>query len=137
MATYATAEQLVAYCAVSGVVIAESDDEREALILRAEEDVDRILGPYLRDPVTGRKLIPNLLTAAQRDALARATCAAAEFRAAQGEDTLVGDDDGTTSVPELGLAAVATLPRPPGPKCLEALADYGLVIRSGCAAPAA
>ncbi len=58
--------------------------------------MDRIAGRW---PVysSGSKFDP-ILTAPQRDALKRATCAAAEYRLVAGEGELIGVDDGIASV---------------------------------------
>jgi hypothetical protein len=128
VATYATVADLRAYVLDSGVLVAHDDPSAERVLQRAERDVDRLLGPY---PVltTGRKRDPVLLTAPQQQALARATCAAAEFRIAMGEDELVGVEDG------IAAAGPVTFSKNPitrvAPKALEELAGSGLVTYSG------
>jgi hypothetical protein len=78
----------------------------------------------------GRKFDPPALTAPQRDALTRATCAAAEYRLVTGEGELIGAEDGIASV-----AGVVTFSRNPvprvAPKLLEELAGAGLFLASG------
>lgn len=129
--TYATADELAEYLASNEEVWnAPEGDDAEALIERAELDVDRALGPLDRDPITGLKLDPATLTTPQRAALARATCAAAEFRLTQGEEDLVGADDGISSVGSLSFRD-GLRPRPPGLKALEELSGFGFEIRSG------
>ena len=90
-ATYATSADLAAYVADNAEVSAPS--AADALLERAERDVDRVVGPW---PVfsNGRKFDPPALTAPQRAALSRATCAAAEFRLTIGESELVGGAGG-------------------------------------------
>lgn len=73
MATYATQTDMEAY--VEGWV---TDDATalERILLRAERDVDRVLGPLRSREDTGLKLDPATdLTEEQRRALARAVCA--------------------------------------------------------------
>lgn len=131
MPTYAGAELLRAYCAASGVVLPATAAELDALIERAERDIDRLLGPYPIDPLTGLKLDPLEVTPAQAGALARATCAAAEYRVAVGEDAWIEARDGLTAVGGLSFD-LRPLPRV-APKALEELSGHALLLRSGCA----
>jgi hypothetical protein len=106
--------------------------EAEAVILAAEDDVDRFLDFYLdRDPTTGRKLDPAKLTDAQVGALARATASQTAFRLEAGEDELVGSD----ALSAAGGVTFGPTPRPPSPAALEALSGYGFAWRSGTVAP--
>lgn len=75
MPTYATAETVTRD--VPGLVI---DDAAafNALIERAERDVDRLLGPRVVIAATGRKLDPSLLAAWERAALERTVAAQVE-----------------------------------------------------------
>lgn len=126
MPTYATAADLAAYVEPNPDVTTPEGDEADALLERAERDVDRALGPYPPDSDTGLKLDPTLLTDAQVAALVRATCAAAEFRLQVGEGALVGDDD--------YISAELTILRRAGrsaPKLIEELAGTGLLNFSG------
>jgi len=133
MPTYASAELLRAYAAPSGVLLPADDAELEALLERAERDVDRLLGPYAVDPLTGLKLDPLELAPAQAGAVARATCAAAEYRSAIGEDGWIEARDGLTAVGGLSFD-LRPLVRA-SPKALEELAGHSLLLRSGCALP--
>jgi hypothetical protein len=116
--SYASAEELDLYLAASGVV---NDMEVEALLKRAEHDVDRAVGPRPVDPTTGLKFDPADLTDAQAGALSRATLAAAEFRIEVTERDLIGSEDYVPSelriVREGGRVS---------PKMIEALEDSGL-----------
>jgi hypothetical protein len=132
MATYATEEDLAAYVQDSEEVIAPEGDAAERLLLRGENDVDRLLAPIERDETTGRKLDPDALTAGQQAALSRAVCAACEWRLMIGEDELIGDEGGIQSAAGITFKPVE---RPPAPKTLEELSGYGLPIRSGTVAP--
>jgi hypothetical protein len=134
MPTYTDAEAVAAYLALSDAALALPEDEAlaDALIERAEDDVDRILDPALvRDDETGRKLDPDNLTDAQAAALSRAVAAQVEYRLTVGEDELVGDDS------LRGVAGLTFQPatRPPGPKAVEELSAYGFPWRSGTVLP--
>lgn len=86
MATYATVADFEAH--IEGWVTTDSA-ALERVLVRAERDVDRVLGPLPRDPDTGLKLIPaDDLTPAQRAALARAVSTQAYHRLTElGEGT--------------------------------------------------
>ena len=129
MALYATAADLTAYLLDNAEVTAPTEPAAiERLLKRAERQVDLVLGPYTLDAVTGLKLTPSWLTPAQRLALSRATCAAAEHELAVGSEVMVGTEDylppGLTVLRSAGRQA---------PKVAEELAGHGLVTRSGCA----
>jgi hypothetical protein len=128
--TYATAAELRSYCAASGVAVPGEDADANELLERAERDLDRLLSASYVPNATGRKVDPSTLTIAARAALSRATCAAAEWRLAQEEEELVGATDGVVGVAGLTFAP-GPLPRPPGPKVAEELANSGLRVRSG------
>ena len=131
---YATVDDLRAYSAdLPRDLFNPGDDQVERALERAERDVDRAAGPW---PVfsNGRKFDPPSLTAPQRAALTRATCAAAEFRLIQTEELLVGSDDGISGVPGGVTFANRPLPRI-GPKLIEELAGSGLFLYSGTLAP--
>lgn len=131
---YATIEDLTAYLREDGIPTARipDDEAAERLLARAEREVDRAIGgpPH---PTRRRRLEPSLLTAAQAEALARATCAQASFLLEQRPRTLIGADDGLTSIGELAFSA-RPLPRL-GARVLEELAGFGLLARSGTVAP--
>jgi hypothetical protein len=134
MPTYATTEQVGEYLLLGDAGLELPDDEAaaEALVERAEDDIDRVLSAQLeRDETSGRKLDPGDLTDAQAAALTRATAAQAEFRLAL-EIELIGDDTTTRA----GDVSFGPTPRPPGPRCVEELSGYGFAWRSGTVAPA-
>lgn len=127
MAAYATAADLEAYLAGS---TAESERPLgpariERLLEDAQRDVDRAIGG-VADPVTGLRVDVASLTAAQRGALARATCAAAEHRIEIADEIPGGTEFGPPGVPLLWRGS-----RPPGPRVFEELAGFALVRRSG------
>lgn len=133
MATYASAELLAEYVAGNALVRLPEGEDVERLLERAERDVDRVLGPYPPDPATGLKFDPGELTTAQRGALARATCAAAEFVLAQGPELLTGADDGVAAA---GSVSYSLRPAPrQAPRLLEELAGHGLIARTLTALP--
>jgi hypothetical protein len=105
----------------------------ERLIESAEADIDRVLAfDLIRDPVTGRKLIPGSLLPAQVAALSRAVCAQVAFRLEVGEDALTGAD---ADVETAGNVRLGPSPRPPSPAAVEALSGFGFPWRSGTVAP--
>lgn len=124
MGVYATAEQLDAYVVDNQDVDAPAGAEAERLLDRAQRDVDRVVGPW---PIlsTGLKFDPGTLPVTAREALARATCAAAEYRVEVGEDQLVGGDE---YLPDM-LRPLRTAGRA-GPKVLEELVGHGLILTS-------
>jgi hypothetical protein len=132
VSTYATPAEVRAYVSVeTAVLLPKADADLEAMIETAELDVDRQLSARIeRDPITGRKLTLADLSAVQVVALSRATAAAVEWRALQGEDDLAEADDGVT---EAGGLRTGPMPRPPGPKMIEELAGFGFAWRSGLA----
>ena len=130
MATYATAAELKTYAPSLENL---ADEPAEALLDRAERDVDRAIGGPTH-PDRRRRLDPEELTDPQQEALSRAACAAAEFRAAQGEAKLIGADDGVTEAGSVTIAPRASLPRV-GPKLREELAGFALTMRSGTVTP--
>jgi hypothetical protein len=133
MATYASEKDLAAYVADNPEVQPPGEPEAlERLLERAERAVDGVLGPYTPDPETGLKLDLSSLTNAQKAALSRATCAAAEYELVVGPEVLAGGDE--------WLPATLTVVRSAGrtaPKMLEELAGSGsgLIKWSGCAGP--
>lgn len=136
MGVYCSVAFARSYCEDSGVALPAQDAEVERLIARGQRDVDGLIGPHLRDPTTGLKLDPVTLSVAQASALARATAAAVEWRVAQGEENLLGIDDGTTNIAVAGLTmGLGPGPRPPGPKVAEELRGYGLMLTQLCASP--
>src|SRR5687767_4694750 len=97
MATYASAEELSDYLSDSDSIDASEGASAERLLLRAEEDVDLVIGPIPRDETTGRKIDPADLSDAQTAALSRATCAQAQWLLAMDEGDLIGEEDGILS----------------------------------------
>lgn len=61
----------------------------DALLERAQRDVDAYLGPLQPSYETGLKLDPSTLRDWEADALSRAVCAQARYRLAFDEDRLV------------------------------------------------
>ena len=81
---YATAAQLRAYIGLSSEVM--SDATADALISRAERDIDSLCvidRPVLSD---GRRFDPAALSSPEVIALQRSTCAQAEYRYTMGAD---------------------------------------------------
>lgn len=130
MSTYATVEEVRSLVGSETLPLLPADDgDLEALIDRAELDVDAVLSARIeRDPVTGRKLRLQDLSAVQVAALSRATSAALEWRILQGEEGLAEGDDGLKAV---GPLTFGTPPRPPADAMLEQLAGHGFPWRSG------
>jgi hypothetical protein len=128
--TYATVGDLLAYLQDNPDVQAPDPDACGRLLERSERRLDTLLGPHPDTPPGELKLDPSTLTQAQRDALARATCAVAEWALYVGAAFEAGDSE------ELGPAVTELRPpmRTP-PKAILELAGTGLVKRSGCAAP--
>jgi hypothetical protein len=90
MSSYATAKQFEAY--VEGWVTTD-EDALARLLERATRDVDVLLGARatLRSgDYAGHKIDPTRLATWEQEALARATCAQAEYRYELGEAALVG-----------------------------------------------
>jgi hypothetical protein len=124
LATYATQTDLDQYLIGSDV---SPPDDAEALLRRAETAVDGALGPYPVNASTGLKLDPGSLTTIQRDALARATAAAAEHELIVGRDW--GDDFAPPNMMPLRRASTTS------EQMLRELAGFALVTYSGCAQP--
>lgn len=82
---YATTADFVAY--VPGWVT-DSEEALEALLERAQRDVDAFLGPIPQDLETGLKLDPADLRDWEAKALSNAVCAQAEYRLGAGEQSL-------------------------------------------------
>lgn len=122
MPTYATTEQVTEY--VEGGSGVELPAALDALIERAERDVDRIVGARAVDDATGLKFVPATLTTGERDDLMRATAAQVEYRASMGEDFFVREQFERVTGPE--FSTEGTLPRI-GPKVWEELAGSGLL----------
>lgn len=126
---YATGEQLIDYLREDGVptaVLARTEGTF-ALLVRAARDVDRVIGGPIH-PTGRHRLDPSVLTPAQREALARATCAQASFLLEQRPRAMIGADPGLQSVGDLTFS-----PRPVpriGARVAEELAGFGLLARS-------
>jgi hypothetical protein len=90
MGVYATPTDLDAWVAARNPEL-QLPADREALIRDAELMVDRALGPYVKR--AGLKLNPPSRLAERREALKRATCAAAEFIAMQDAEERTGSTD--------------------------------------------
>lgn len=81
--TYADLDDLEAY--IEGWVT-DNAQAANRLLVRAERDVDLILGPLPRRSDNGLKLKPAELQGWEADALARAVCAQAEHRFRMGDE---------------------------------------------------
>jgi hypothetical protein len=136
MPTYTTVEAVERFLADGDFYVAELPKPlaaAEAIIESAEADIDRLLAfDLLRDPVTGRKLIPASLLPAQVAALSRAVCAQVAFRLEVTEEALIGAD---ADVEGAGNVRLGPTPRPPSPAAVEALSGFGFPWRSGTVAP--
>lgn len=129
MATYASSGDLEEYIAGNDDVVLPVDVE--ALLEQAERDVDLAIGQNIAKLPSGLLLDPALLSASQREALARATCAAAEWRLLIDADDLTG---GLSVIPST-VTLIGRPGRPPGPRVLEELAGHALIRRSGTVKP--
>jgi hypothetical protein len=128
---YASVAEMRVYVEDNPAVAAVLGDDAtvERLLERNEHRVDGVLGPYPIDPDSGLKLNPTDLTTPQKDALSRATCAAAEHEVMVGHDFLVGEED---LIP--GELQVLRRGSRQAPKMVEELAGTGLVTYSGTVA---
>lgn len=129
MGAYATAAQVTSALAAYPDLTPPSGELLDHLIALGESAVDRRLGPYVGDPLTGRKLDATLLNAGQRAALVRAVAVAVgHLSQLDGEQALGVDDVLPASLaPQRGAGLAVRID--------EQLAGHGLVARSGCAAP--
>jgi hypothetical protein len=129
MGVYATQAELVEYAQGDpDALLPASSEETEALLVRAERTVDLVLGPIPRDEATGRKLDPADLTDAQRDALSRATCAAALHELALTRAVVEGRDSEYTPSEVREVIGVTAFPPV---QTLRELAGYDLIRTSG------
>jgi hypothetical protein len=125
-AAYATKAQLVEYAAGRGLTL-PPDDDQDALLSRATDDVDSVLGDYrIHESGTyaGRKIDPAAETDyTETRALHRAVCAQALYRIEMGED-FFNRPQIASSGPEFSLD------QPPshvGPQTMRELAGSGLM----------
>jgi hypothetical protein len=121
MATYATQTDFEDY---SDGWVTTDPAGLEKVLQAAERDIGRVLGyqGLLADDQV-LKLVPAELTARQRDALARATCAQAEYRIEKGPAFFRQAQYASVSGPQ--FSTQGRLPRI-GPKVPEELAGSGL-----------
>lgn len=136
MATiYVTVEQVREYAGLNfpDLDLPEDDAELEALIIRAELDIDRMCQgwPLLS---TGRRFDPPTLPVTSRDALVRATCEQVLFVGRVGVDELTTSHDLVTGVGG-SLTFAALPPDRIGRRTLECLSGFGLITWSGCVEP--
>lgn len=68
--------------------VTDSSVALTALLVRAQRDVDAILGPISRSAETGLKFDPDALRDWEAEALSNAVCAQAEFRLSTDEASL-------------------------------------------------
>lgn len=132
MTTYATFSDLAAFCVAFDLITYPGDPKAFPLIGAAERDVDRALNPHGTPLPTGLRYDPLLLTAAQRAALSRATCAQAVHRLILGEDYFSEPEDITTG--ELRILRPA---RSISNRVFEEVAGHDLYRRTGTVPPAA
>jgi len=118
---YATADDLLPWCAHFGVAF---PDDAARLLDLATRDVQRHLGAAW---------VLSLVDADQRAALVMATAIQAAWRAGQGADSLLGLDDGVSSIGGMSFS-VRSAPRF-SPQASELLSGLGLFARSGTVAP--
>lgn len=108
MPAYATREQFEAYVEGWSTTNPAALDR---LLERASRDVDALLGarvPYATGAFAGFKIDPGLLLEWERDALARATCAQAEYRFTVGEEDMAsGQGAGRVSGPDFSVEVPA------------------------------
>ncbi len=129
MATYATLADLQA----SHIVYNRQNTRAalEALLVRAEQDIDQYLGGPI--PPDGKtKFAPEFLSAGQRNALRRATLAQAELRLELGDVWFSVDQHSYSAGPDFSHRG--TLSRI-SPGAVAALAGSGLVTRWGTVSP--
>lgn len=123
---YATVEDFEAY--VEGWETGDPEVLKR-LLHRASLDVDRYVGPAWSVEDNGLRFgdpagaNPKKLSSAQVEALTRATCAAAEYRLAMGEEWFVTDQHESVGGPD--FSTVGRLSRT-GPKMREELRYSGL-----------
>lgn len=114
--TYATVADLRAYADLTG----GDDADLTRVLLRAERDVDRVVGNQGARPDSQLlKFDPASMGARQADALKRGTCAQAEYRIAMGEPFMVKGQHKSVSGPQFSTSG--KLPRV-GPKVMDELA---------------
>lgn len=97
MALYCTVAQFAD--AIPNFVIEDSDSLEIVLVL-AERDIDRAIGPGYRDDTTGLKINPTLLSAYRSAALARAVAYQAEYRLVKGDAFFISFRPESSSGPE-------------------------------------
>jgi len=129
MGVYASQAQITTELAPHPELGLPSGAALDALISAAERAVDARLGPLLRDPISGAKLVPALLTAAQRAAVVRAVATAAGHLSQLDSEAAFGLDDYLPSL--LSLQRGDGL----GARIDSELAGFGLLARSGSALP--
>jgi hypothetical protein len=129
---------------IQGLVV-DNPVTMDRLIVQCEWEVDSILGTWVRDPKTGRKINPNLVvpvapispfpgelfapfqrgvTIYQRNALRRAVCAQVEYHLTQGEDFFRRPQYSQVSGPQFSRTGAADRI---APKARQHLAGTGLI----------
>lgn len=121
---YATVADLRGY---SLSPLTDDDSYLEKILERAERDVDRNAG-YWNVLTNGRKFDPVSMEARKRQALARATCAQAEYRLQMGEAFFIEAVPASVSGDDTNYTG-----RPPrfGPKAREEMQDAQLIRAGG------
>lgn len=100
MPTYATQAQCLQE--IEGLTVNDAD-AFDRVIERAERDIDRAVGVYSVDEITGRKFDPSTMVAVKRDGLMRATAAQVEYRIAMGDRFFIRPQYESTSGPDYSV----------------------------------
>ena len=117
---YATFAQLQGWAAFYGVTVPATDAAAQPLLKLASRDVDNYLGTAWN---------PLLLAPEQVAALADGAAIQAVFRSGQGAEFSLGLDDGIAALG--GVSFSIRQPARFSPDAAEALAGFGLFVRSG------
>ena len=123
MGVYATLAELGAVAADYSVPV--GSDAQRALETASRDLDSHLLGSGTFDV--------TLLTAEQVDALREATCIQVCFRALQGPEVMLGEDDGVSAVGPVSFTQRE--PHRLSPEAAARVAGQGLMRRSGCATP--
>jgi hypothetical protein len=130
MPSYATFADWVGLATDNPEVSADAQDRVERVLERASRDLDAHLG-WPAPATDTLRIDTGTLTPYQVAALKRATCEQATYRLQRGEAEMAVDQDGLASV--AGISFSSMPPPRLGPAVGEALADAGLLRRSGLA----
>lgn len=137
MPTYATAADVKTYTEVSSLD-ALTDPQIDALIEKAERDIDNAVGVHDVNPDTGLKFTPLTLETRDVDSLMRATCAQAEYRHVMGAEFFIRPQYESVNGPEFSTNGKLPIV---GPETWKELENGGLLrlttswAKSGGSAP--